>query len=115
MAAIWTYPALTGLDGRPVVVDVHDGDTFRLVLDAGCETGIFPWLRLAGVQAPELGKPGAAEAAAWTAGQLTEARAVLVTVQGRSFARWVAAVQLDGRDLAADMIEAGHAAVWPAA
>jgi hypothetical protein len=35
-------------DGRPVVVELHDGDTFKL-LDAGCDSGLFPWLRVAGV------------------------------------------------------------------
>jgi endonuclease YncB( thermonuclease family) len=39
------------------VIQLHDGDTFKLLLDAGCDTGLFPWLRVAGVDSPELKHP----------------------------------------------------------
>lgn len=112
--SVWSYPVLTGLDGKPIVVDVHDGDTVRLLLDCGIEGGAFPWLRVAGVSCPELRKPGGDEATAYTVGVLTAAKQIKVHVTGRSFARWVAQVVVDGRDLADDLIAAGHGVRYPA-
>ncbi|HVM19791.1 MAG TPA: hypothetical protein VM307_07510 [Egibacteraceae bacterium] len=110
----WSYPVKVGADGRPIVVQLHDGDTFRLLLDAGCETGMFPWLRVAGADCPELGEPGGAEAAAFTAATLRDAGRIVVHVSGRSFNRWLARVVVDGRDLAGRLIDAGHARRYPA-
>lgn len=104
----WTFPVLTGLDGRPLVVDVYDGDTVRLVLDAGCDAAVHPWLRVKDVHCPELRQVGGPEARAFTAATLTAAAEVRVTTFGRSFARWVADISVDGRDLAALIVEAGH-------
>jgi endonuclease YncB( thermonuclease family) len=104
----WTYPVVRGLDGRPLLVGVRDGDTVRLVLDAGAEVGLFPWLRVAGVNAAERGTPGAAEATSWVTERLLSSRQITVTILYRSFERWVARIVVDGRDLAEEMIEAGH-------
>jgi endonuclease YncB( thermonuclease family) len=90
------------------VIQDHDGDTFRLLLDAGCEAGLFPWLRVAGVDSPELNTPEGKAAAAFTADVLANAGDIEVEVHGRSFNRWVATVVVDGRDLAEVLIEAGH-------
>lgn len=38
------------------VLEVHDGDTFRLMIDGGFETGHWPWLRLKDFSCPELGQ-----------------------------------------------------------
>jgi hypothetical protein len=46
-----------GLDWASDSVQLHDSDTFKLLLDAGCDTGLFPWLRVAGVDSPELKHP----------------------------------------------------------
>lgn len=114
MNGVWEYPVRVDDDGRPIVVELHDGDTFRLLLDAGCETGLFPWLRLAGVNCPELRDgPAGPAAAAFTAGCLRSATSIDVVVSGRSFNRWVAQVFVDGADLAAVLIEAGHGAPSP--
>lgn len=108
----WTYPVLRDHAGHPVVVDVHDGDTVRLVLDAGCEASLHPWLRITGLEVmldtPELGTPGAAEAAQWVRDRLLGARSITATLRGRSFGRWVAVIMVDGADLAAEIIAAGH-------
>lgn len=108
----WSYPVMTGSDGRPVILDVRDGDTVRLLLDAGCETGLWPWLRLAGVNCPELGSSGGPEAAAFTRRALDGAARVRATLSGRSFARWVATVTCDGADLSQMLIDAGHGEVY---
>ena len=115
MALIWRYPVVRDAGGRCVVVALHDGDTFRLLLDCGADAGVFPWLRLAGVYCPELGAPGGVEAAEFTAAQLSKARAIEVTLMGRSFARWVARVVIDGTDLAGTIIAAGHGTATPTA
>lgn len=104
---------VTGLTGQPVVLDVHDGDTVRLLLDCGVETGAFPWIRIAGVNCPELGTPGGAEATDFTRGLLLGAHAISVSVHGRSFARWVGQVFVDGADIAGLIITAGHGVRYP--
>lgn len=48
------------------IITVHDGDTYRLLLDQGFEDAKFPWLRLKGYSCPENheeGGPAARKAA----------------------------------------------------
>lgn len=40
------------------VHEVHDGDTFRLLIDVGFEHAAFPWLRMKGWSCPELNEEG---------------------------------------------------------
>jgi endonuclease YncB( thermonuclease family) len=105
----WTYPVKTDHTGKPVVIEVHDGDTVRLLCDAGGDAGIFPWLRLSRAGAPELNQPGGPEATDWIRQRLTSAEQIQVTIHGRSFARWLASITVDGVDLADEMVAAGHA------
>ena len=112
-AGTWAYPVLHGPDGRPIVVDLHDGDTVRLLLALGLAVSAFPWLRLGGVSAPELRAAGGPAARDYTAAALAAARDITVTVHGRSFARWLARVDVDGTDLADLLIEAGHGVPYP--
>lgn len=104
----WTYPVLVGPDGRPIVVDVHDGDTVRLALDLGLEVAAFPWLRVVGLSCPELRDPAGPAAREYTARVLAAAAEIAVAVHGRSFARWLGRVVVDGSDLADVVIAAGH-------
>jgi hypothetical protein len=104
----WSYPVKTDHTGRPVVLDVHDGDTVKLLLDAGCDTGIWPWLRLSGAGAPELTAPGGPEATEWMAEQLLGATEITVVVHGRSFARWLASIAVDGVELSDALVASGH-------
>jgi len=113
VSLIWRYPVVRDAGGRCVVVALHDGDTFRLLLDCGADAGVFPWLRLAGVYCPELNAPGGVEAAEFTAARLAAAGRIEVTLMGRSFARWVARVVIDGADLAGTIIAAGHGTAAP--
>ena len=113
MSDAWEYP-VHARTRYPIIVQLHDADTFRLLLDAGCETGLFPWLRLAGVDCPELStRPAGPDAAAFTAGILRGAGRIHVVVHGRSFNRWVADVSVDGADLAQTLIDAGHGVPYP--
>lgn len=103
-----TYTVLKSVDGRPVVLDVHDGDTLTLALDAYDEAAVHPALRVKGLYCPELGQTGGLAAWLFVAQLLQNARDVQVTLFGRSFARRVATVVVDGVDLAQTVIAAGH-------
>ena len=108
MSRTWIYPVRKDATGRPTVIELHDGDTFKLLLDGGIDTGMFPWLRVAGIDSPALNTPEGKAAAAFTAEVLANASDIEVGVHGRSFNRWVGKVVVDGRDLAEVLIEAGH-------
>lgn len=101
--------------GAPVIVAVHDADTMRLLLIADEEYGLgqWPWLRLTHpecwVDGYELYEPGGPEAAAWVADTLRGAADIQVTLYDWSFSRRVAAVTVDGRDLAEWLVASGHA------
>ena len=103
-----TYDVLKGVDGRPVVLDVHDGDTFTLALGCSEESSVHPALRVKGLYCPELGETGGLAAWLYVATLLGNARDIRVTTFSRSFARWVAQVVVDGVDLAQTVIAAGH-------
>ena len=105
---IRTYDVLRNVDGRPVVLDVHDGDTFTLALSAFDEASVHPALRVKGLYCPELGKPGGLAAWLFVAQLLQDARDVQVTLFGWSFARRIAKVVVDGVDIAHTVIAAGH-------
>ncbi|MFX4083481.1 thermonuclease family protein [Sphingobium yanoikuyae] len=103
-------PARTG-QGR--VRYVTDGDTFRL--SSGER------IRIAGIDAPETQARNAkcaverrrGEAAkAWLKSQI-EGRKLRFERLGRSYARTVATVRFEGKDLAAILVAKGHADWWP--
>jgi hypothetical protein len=55
------------------VIDVHDADTIRVLVDLGFEIPMArPWIRLKGVRAQELAKPGGPEARQVTLAWLSE-------------------------------------------
>jgi endonuclease YncB( thermonuclease family) len=112
------------------VLEVHDGDTFRLLLDTGFEQAAFPWLRLKGYSCPELsdaGGPGARDATAqmlrdfagtlWVVTHklpptLVAKRAGAFGDTRKALTRYVADVWLDdGARLGDALVQAGHARV----
>jgi endonuclease YncB( thermonuclease family) len=107
------YRVLKNVDGRPVILDIRDGDTFTLMLDAAEEAGVFPDLRVKDLYCPELGKDGGLAAWLFVANLLRDAREIAVTTYGLSFARRVATVIVDGVDLAQTVIAAGHGKAKP--
>lgn len=113
---LWTYRA------RPV--RVIDGDTLALLIDLGFGARYEADVRIAGIDTPELGnEDGAAaavalgrllapafEAAGWPL--LVRTRKSRTGRDARSFARWIGDVHVAGHppiDVAAAMVEAGHA------
>lgn len=103
-----SYTVLKNVDGRPVILDVHDGDTFTLSLSSSEESAVHPALRVKGLYCPELGQTGGLAAWLFVAQMLQNAREITVTTFGLSFARRVAQVIVDGVDLAQTVIAAGH-------
>jgi micrococcal nuclease len=95
------------------VAYVVDGDTFRL---ASGER-----IRIAGIDAPETQRRQAKCAQELAAGRAATARArallagrtVGIERVGRSYNRTVARVELEGRDLATMLVQAGIAQWWP--
>lgn len=92
---------------------VLDGDTYVLRVDLGWHVSIQGHVRLIGVDCPEQRAPGGQAATEWVTALLAEhaGRIVVRTVAvdpARSFARYLAHVDLGGADLAELIIEAGH-------
>jgi endonuclease YncB( thermonuclease family) len=95
------------LPGR--VLRVTDGDTVRVRLDSGPIN-----VRLHAVDTPELGQPWGREARDALARRLPAGRAVQldVTDQSDGYGRVVARVLVDGIDLNAWLVRAGHGFVY---
>lgn len=106
------------------VIDVHDADTIRLLVDVGFQIPMArPWIRLKGVRAEELHKPGGPEARQvtlnwlaehapdsqvsvttfWTPGHLKEIR------EEMSFIRFIGVITApNGAELNRYLIDAGY-------
>lgn len=103
---------------RADVLDVHDGDTYRLRVDLGFRCAVTIQCRLHGVDSPELSTPEGKAAQAFVADLLLPpgdpAQPVVIESykDQRSFERWVCDVWLpDGRSLAQVLVDSGHAVV----
>ncbi len=104
---------------RAVVRHIVDGDTLDLLVSVGFNDYVYLTVRVRGINTPELNSPKAAErkraeaARDFLATELAPVgtHAVVTTFKDRqTFARYVADITLaGGRDLAAEMIAAGHA------
>lgn len=93
---------------------VHDGDTFLLELDQGLGDGRECWLRLAGIDTPELSQPGGVDARDFVESVFSNAHEIVVQTFKRSsgedvtsFIRYVADVWVDGVALAGMLRSAG--------
>jgi micrococcal nuclease len=95
------------------VRSVYDGDTIRADID--CGFGIWTAnqsLRLLGIDAPELGKPGGKEARDYLRSVLPVGTEVVIrTVKDESekYGRLLASISLNGEDVNLTMIQTGHA------
>ncbi len=90
---------------------VVDGDTVDLVLDVGFHLTTMLRFRLLGVDTPERGQRGAAEATAFVTDWLAAAAGLTAhTRKADSFGRWLAdLVDDEGRSLSQALLESGHA------
>lgn len=109
---------------RASIDRVVDGDTLDLVVDLGLETARDVRVRVYGVDTPEhrgAERPAGLRATEWVVGWLNDADhlekwPLVVDTHKDStgkFGRWLADVYRvsDGRSLAVDLIESGHAEV----
>jgi len=97
------------------ILRVVDGDTVHAEVDLGLDIRVRVTLRLAGINAPEIGTPEGIAAKAWLVDQLGSGSLVVRTVKDRreKFGRYLATLLVDGRDLNQAMIDAGHAVAYP--
>jgi endonuclease YncB( thermonuclease family) len=104
VATFGPYPA--------AVVYVHDGDTFRAVLDLGMDVAYTTNVRVYGINAPELSTDAGKVAADYAKTLLTPG--MRVTVLSKGFDKYGGRVDgvvtlPDGRDFAQLMLDSGNA------
>ncbi len=98
-----------------VVNRVIDGDTFDVLVDLGFNVYEYAVIRIEGVDAPEMNTPEGKAAKAFLEGEFPPGTPVVLDTKPwvQTFGRYVARVTYarDGltRDLAAMLIETGHA------
>lgn len=96
------------------VIRVVDGDTVDLRVDLGLDVNINMRVRLAGIDAPERGKPGGTEATNWLSERLTTRVQIVIKTKKdkkEKFGRYLAEIYLLGDTISVNqkMIEAGMA------
>ena len=88
-----------------------DGDTADVVLDVGFYLTTVVRVRILGVDTPERGQPGWAEATQfttrWLAARFGKLRAT--TYKTDSFGRWLADIYAGGEHMGVALLTAGHA------
>lgn len=100
---------------KAIVTKVYDGDTITVNIDLGLKTWIYgEKLRLYGINAPEvrgMERESGLLARDWLREQILDKEVVIETIKDRKgkYGRYLARVSLDGRDIIAEMVQAGYA------
>lgn len=91
------------------VFNVVDGDTLDVTIDLGFRITLEQRIRLYGVNTPERGQPGWAEASAMLTGLVLDQTVSAVTVKPHDkYGRWLATIiTANGVDVAQALIDAG--------
>jgi endonuclease YncB( thermonuclease family) len=102
------------------VVEVHDGDSVKLDVDAGFSMHAYVWIRLLDVRAPELSEADGPQARNdvldWLAEHAPDSRVEVVTYRTsqplevrfrQSFTRYLGLVSRDGAELNSYLIQKG--------
>lgn len=101
---------------QAVCTNVVDGDTIDVIFDLGFRLTKVDRVRIYGINTPERGQPGAAEATAFTRQFCQPAREWplrIHTAKPRDkYGRWLADVWLDGENLATELVERGLAVTY---
>ena len=94
---------------QATVTNVVDGDTIEVAIDLGFHVTIHERVRIYGVDTPERGQPGWAEATAFTTALVTGKTLTANTVKGvDKYGRFLAVLHtVDGLEVAAAIIAAG--------
>jgi endonuclease YncB( thermonuclease family) len=97
---------------RAEVIDVHDGDTYKLRVDLGFRCAVTIQCRLHAVDCPELNTPDGENARDYVVGLLFTPPVPIIIESykdQRSFERWVCDVWLpSGASLADVIVASGH-------
>jgi micrococcal nuclease len=95
---------------RAVCQRVIDGDTYDLAIDLGFKVMVQLPVRLYGWNCPEHNAPGGAEATAAATKILMGQPLIIESYKSRqTFARWLATVWVNGKDLGELLQGGGHA------
>ena len=99
------------------VIRVVDGDTVSLRADLGMDVSNTKHFRLAGIDAPERGRPGGTEATAWLTEKLKARTEITIKTskdKREKHGRYLAEIYLpgDATSINQQMIEAGHAVAY---
>jgi len=107
---------VTMYEYRATVIRVVDGDTIDLAVDLGFRVTFTDRVRLVGVDAPEIRAPtfDAGRAARTWLDNLILGRPVTIESHKPAtdkYGRWLVTMRLDGVDVGAALVDAGHATV----
>lgn len=96
---------------RATILRVVDGDTVHAEVDLGMDIRVRATLRLAGINAPEIGTPTGVAARAFLAERLGLGALVIRTTRDRreKFGRYLATLLVGDLNLNEAMVAAGHA------
>lgn len=98
-----------------LVLDVHDGDTYKINVDLGFRVSTQQQIRLHGVNCPELNTGAGKKVKDYVTDLIADKTVLLRSYRGQqSFARWVADVSYQDAslgyvDLARHLVATGHA------
>jgi len=96
---------------------IIDGDTVDLNVSLGFRIFNKDRFRLIGIDTPERGQPGWAEASVALAGRLPAGTAIIINTERPykdKYGRWLARIFLEGEDINLWMIAQGHAVEYMA-
>lgn len=98
-------------DYKATLERVIDGDTVVLNLDLGFYVTHQVHCRLAHINAPERGTPGADAATTWATQLLTNATSITATTYkvADKYGRWLAVIFVDGVNMNERAVELGYA------
>lgn len=105
LLCLFPLPVLTSADQiEALVTGVHDGDTLIALTSNKREYKV----RLAGIDAPELGQPFGRASKEWLARQVFATKATITWDRAYRNERLLAVVKREGKDINRASVEAGH-------
>ncbi len=97
------------------IISAFDGDTFRAELSLGFHMSAELIFRVAGIDTPEMGQPGALEARDYLRKRFADALPNSLTIRtykGDKYGRWLAQIFIGDEHLNQTMIDLGYAVFY---
>lgn len=91
---------------------VVDGDTVDLEIDAGFKMTTVQRIRFLGINTPERGQEGYAEAKNYVVDRLKDKEVIVETYKTDVFGRYLGVIYLDGVNINEEILEKGLAKVY---